>query len=148
MGGYAPHIIYYEGIAKKAGSGGVNPYREVYGEGFTGECQCCGAGQVEDSAHVFQHCTGGHEGRDRMVRAVDYLWKEAGLGRAWDLFRWVQQEGGEHGGILRVGRVVGTRGPRPMGRSRGDTRVLQWGTWGGEGEGPSREDREDNPSIC
>ena len=28
--------------------------------------------------------------RDRMVRAVDYLWKEAGLGRAWDLFRWVQ----------------------------------------------------------
>ena len=51
----------------------MNPYREVYGEGFTGECQCCGAGQMEDSAHVFQHCTGGHEGRDRMVRAVDYL---------------------------------------------------------------------------
>ena len=43
----------------------------------------------------FQHCSGaqGQEGRDRMVRAVDYLWKEAGLGRAWDLFRWVQQEG-------------------------------------------------------
>ncbi len=67
MRAWADVLPTYEGIAKKAGSGGVNPYREVYGEGFTGECQCCGAGQVEDSAHVFQHCTGGQEGRDRII---------------------------------------------------------------------------------
>lgn len=112
---WADVLPTYEGIAKKAGSGGVNPYREVYGEGFTGECQCCGAGQVEDSAHVFQHCTGGQEGRDRMVRAVDYLWKEAGLGRAWDLFRWVQQEGG------------GAWGNTQSGKSGGDTWAMSHG---------------------
>ena len=92
---WADVLPNYKGIAQKAGAGGVNPYREMYGEAFTGECQCCEGGHIEDSAHVFQHCAGGAGDRGRMVRSVDYLWREAGLGRAWDTFRWVQEEGGE-----------------------------------------------------
>ena len=91
---WADVLPNYKGIAQKAEAGGVNPYREVYGEAFTGECQCCEGGHIEDSAHVFQHCAGGAGDRGRMVRSVDYLWREAGLGRAWDTFRWVQEEGG------------------------------------------------------
>ena len=108
-----------------------------------------GDGKVEEGVTMFQHCTGGHEGRDRMVRAVDYLWKEAGLGRAWDLFRWVQQEGGgSMGEYSEWEEWWGHVGHVPWEGVKGLQEFCRGEHGGVGGEGPSREDRECNPRLC